>query len=77
MHGPEIFFPRGNDELAIASGFADVEAGIRLRYEITRHFAPYVGVNYEGLLGDTRDLARDNGEQASDTQLVAGLRFWF
>jgi copper resistance protein B len=77
---PEIelnWYSDDDDELAIASGFADVEAGIRLRYEITRHFAPYVGVNYEGLLGDTRDLARDNGEQASDTQLVAGLRFWF
>lgn len=77
---PEIelnWYSDDDHELAIASGFADVEAGIRLRYEITRHFAPYVGVNYEGLLGDTRDLARDNGEQASDTQLVAGLRFWF
>jgi copper resistance protein B len=77
---PEIelnWYLDDDDELAIASGFADVEAGIRLRYEITRHFAPYLGVNYEGLLGDTRDLAKDNGEEASDTQLVAGLRFWF
>lgn len=77
---PEIelnWYSEDDDELALAAGLADVEAGIRLRYEITRHFAPYVGVNYESLLGDTRDLARDADEETSDTQLVAGLRFWF
>ena len=77
---PEIelnWYSDDDDDLAIAAGFAEVEAGIRLRYEITRHIAPYVGVNYEGLLGDTRDLAKDSDEETSDTQLVAGLRFWF
>jgi len=77
---PEIelnWYRDDDDELAIGAGFADLEAGIRLRYEITRQFAPYIGVNYESLLGDTRDLARDNDAETSDTQLVAGLRFWF
>ena len=77
---PEIelnWYSEDDDELALAAGFADIEAGIRLRYEITRQFAPYVGVNYESLLGDTRDLARDADAETSDTQLVAGLRFWF
>lgn len=71
------WYGEDDDELAIAAGFAELEAGIRLRYEVTRQFAPYVGVNYESLLGDTKDLADDNGEETSDTQLVAGLRFWF
>jgi len=77
---PEIeinWYSEDDDELALAAGFAEVEAGMRLRYEITRQFAPYVGVNYESLLGGTRDLARDNAAETSDTQLVAGLRFWF
>ena len=77
---PEIevnWYSEDDDELAIASGLAEIEAGIRLRYEIRRQFAPYIGINYEGLLGDTRDLAEDNDEETSDTQLVAGLRFWF
>jgi len=77
---PEIelnWYSEDDDELAIAAGFAEVEAGIRLRYEITREFAPYIGINYESLLGDTRDLAEDDDEETSDTQLVAGLRFWF
>jgi copper resistance protein B len=78
--GPEFeinWYSEDDDELGIASGFAELEAGIRLRYEIRREFAPYIGINYESLLGDTKDLADDNGEETSDTQLVAGLRFWF
>jgi copper resistance protein B len=77
---PEIeinWYSEDDDELAIAAGLAEIEAGIRLRYEIRREFAPYVGINYESLLGDTRDLARDADAETSDTQLVAGLRFWF
>jgi copper resistance protein B len=77
---PEIeldWYSDDDEDLAIASGLAELEAGIRLRYEVTRQFAPYIGVNYESLLGDTRDLARDRDAETSDTQLVAGLRFWF
>jgi copper resistance protein B len=77
---PEIeinWFGEDDEELGIASGFTDVEAGIRLRYEITRELAPYIGINYEKLLGDTADIAEDTDEETSDTQLVLGLRFWF
>ena len=74
---PELeinWYAEDDDELAIAAGFGDLEAGIRLRYEIRKDFAPYIGINYEGLLADTRDLADDSGEETGDTQLVAGLR---
>ena len=77
---PEVeinWFSEEDDELGIGSGVANFEAGLRLRYEITRQFAPYVGVNYERLVGDTEDIAEAAGEDTSETQLVAGLRFWF
>lgn len=77
---PEIeinWFSEDDDELGIGAGFANFEAGIRLRYEITREIAPYIGINYERLLGDTEDIAKAGGEETSDTQAVAGLRFWF
>lgn len=80
MLSPEIeinWYSDDDDDLGIAAGFAELESGIRLRYEIRRELAPYIGVNYEGLLGDTRDLADDNDEETSDTRLVAGVRFWF
>ena len=64
-------------ELGIGSGVSDVELGLRLRYEFVREFAPYVGVNWERKLGDTARFARADGERASATSLVMGVRFWF
>lgn len=61
----------------VQRGFNDVELGLRLRYEITREFAPYVGVSWVRRLGDTADLARARGEKETDTALAVGLRFWF
>lgn len=64
-------------ELGIGAGPSDIELGLRLRYEIAREFAPYVGVNWERKLGDTADYARAAGEKPSATSLVIGLRAWF
>ena len=61
----------------IASGLTGVEAGLRLRYEVTRRFAPYVGVVHERAMGDTADLRRAAGESRRDTRVVAGVRIWF
>ena len=77
---PEIeanWFSEDDDELGLGSGLADIEVGLRLRYLIRREIAPYVGINYERLLGNTEDIAQAAGENTSDLQLVAGLRFWF
>ncbi|MBN4048936.1 copper resistance protein B, partial [bacterium AH-315-N22] len=52
-------------------------AGLRLRYEIRREFAPYIGVNWTRLYGDTADYAREEGEDTDDFRFVAGIRFWF
>jgi len=59
------------------TGLTDMSLGIRLRYEIRREFAPYVGVEWAGTYGGTADYARAAGQDVSDTRLVAGLRFWF
>lgn len=69
----------GKDDPArgIGSGLSTVEAGLRLRYEFTRRFAPYVGVAWERAYGGTADHRRDDGEAVEDTHLVAGLRLWF
>ncbi|MFE0499397.1 copper resistance protein B [Lysobacter soli] len=69
----------GKDDPArgIGSGLSTVEAGLRLRYEFTRRFAPYVGVAWERAYGGTADHRRDDGEAVEDTHLVAGVRLWF
>lgn len=61
----------------IGSGLSDGVLGIRLRYEISRQFAPYIGVERTAKFGNTADLARRAGERTSETRWVAGLRFWF
>jgi copper resistance protein B len=64
-------------ELGIGSGVNDVELGLRLRYEISREFAPYIGVHWERKLGETADFAREENESVDDLSFVAGVRFWF
>lgn len=64
-------------ELGIGGGLSDVELGLRLRYELAREFAPYVGINWERRVGDSARFARAAGEGPSTTSLVMGLRFWF
>ena len=65
------------EELGIGRGISTVEPGLRLRYEFTRKFAPYVGINWERALGETADLAREEDEDVSNLALVAGVRLWF
>jgi len=64
-------------ENRIGSGLVDAELGLRLRYEITRKFGPYIGVSYEAKMGRTADYARADGEDPTTTSLVAGVRIWF
>ena len=59
------------------SGLSDLTAGVRLRYEIRREFAPYVGVEWAGKYGATADYARVAGGDSRETRVVAGLRFWY
>ncbi|MBA2918052.1 copper resistance protein B [Sphingomonas sp. MAH-20] len=61
----------------IGAGLSNAELGLRLRYEIAREFAPYVGVSYERKLGHTARFARAAGDDVSETGLVLGVRFWF
>ena len=59
------------------SGLSKAEAGLRLRYEFSRRFAPYVGLVHERSFGATARSHEADGEAARDTRVVAGVRFWF
>ena len=61
----------------IGSGLSDAELGLRLRYEIRREFAPYIGVSWERKIGDSARFARAAGERVQATSLVVGIRTWF
>lgn len=64
-------------EFGIGSGVNDVELGLRLRYEIRREGAPYIGVSWVRKFGNTADLARDEGEEVDSLGVVVGVRLWF
>ena len=61
----------------VGAGFSDIDTGLRLRYEFSRTFAPYLGVVYEGKFGQTANFARQAGESTSDVRFVFGIRTWF
>lgn len=74
----ELTFHAEDDEgRDIGAGLSTVEAGLRLRYEFTRRFAPYVGLVHERGVSRTADFRRAEGEAAGDTLVVAGVRTWF
>lgn len=64
-------------ELGIGAGLDRIEAGLRLRYEFVREFAPYLGISQEWRIGTSADYARAAGEDPSVTNYVVGVRFWF
>ncbi len=64
-------------ELGIGAGLDQIEVGARLRYEIAREFAPYIGIEQSWRTGKGADFARLRGEGTSATSILAGIRFWF
>lgn len=68
---------RDDEARGIGSGLSSLTAGLRLRYEFRREFAPYLGVEWSGSFGGTADAAREAGDAVRDTRVVAGLRVWF
>lgn len=70
-------YGKNDEEREIGSGLSDAEFGVRLRYEFSRQFAPYVGVEWAGKFGETADLAHDTGEDKDETRWVFGFRAWF
>lgn len=64
-------------KMGIGSGISTSEFALRLRYEFSRKFAPYIGIKFNKAFGKTADYIETEGRKDSDTSLVAGLRFWF
>jgi copper resistance protein B len=80
-----ILQPRGEVNLVgksdpqrgVGSGLSTAEAGLRMRYEFRREFAPYVGIAWNQKFGRTADFSRANSEETRSTRLTLGIRLWF
>jgi len=77
---PELelnIFGKDDEVTSTGKGLSNIEAGLRLRYELSREFAPYIGVNWGKKYNNTATFASNEGEDVEDTQIVSGVRFWF
>ena len=71
------FRSKSDPQWETGKGWVSTSTGARLRYEITRQFAPYVGVERQWRFDETRKMRRLAGEPAHETRIVAGVRMWF
>lgn len=77
---PEIemnFYSKSDPRRQLGTGLSDLDTGIRVRYEIRRKFAPYVGFAYTRDFGETANLVRQSGEYAVAPRFIFGLRVWY
>lgn len=71
------FYGRNDPQRRVGAGLSESEVGLRLRYEVRREFAPYVGVTWNRSYGQTAQYARDEDEDVSQLRWVVGVRLWF
>ena len=64
-------------EQSLGKGLGNMEAGLRLRYQIRREFAPYFGIEYSRKFGATADYTRRAGMKTSDWHAMLGVQAWF
>jgi len=66
------FYTKDAPTMQLGSGLSSMEAGLRLRYEFVREFAPYIGVTWDKTFGNTNDY-----NPVNETNILVGIRFWF
>ncbi|GAN68816.1 copper resistance protein B [Acetobacter orleanensis] len=71
------FYTKSDTGRQVGAGLSDVDAGLRLRYELWRKFAPYVAVTYAGSLTQARRIVHDQGGESGTLRFTLGLRSWF
>ncbi len=65
-------FSKDLPEIGVYKGLNSIELGFRLRYEIRREFAPYVGFEFARNFANLKKAEGDG-----ESRVVVGLRFWF
>nr|WP_256969484.1 copper resistance protein B [Crenothrix polyspora] len=71
------FYSQSDPSRLISSGLSNIEAGLRLRYEFKREFAPYIGIEWANTFGSAADAIRAQGKKAEETRFIVGVHFWF
>ncbi|MCK8137956.1 copper resistance protein B [Pseudoalteromonas sp. 2CM28B] len=70
-------YGKNDKQNELGSGLSSSAIGFRVRYEFTRQFAPYIGVEWSNKFGNTADYATSSGQSSNNTAFVTGIKFWF
>jgi len=70
-------YGKDDPEKLIGAGLSELSFGLRLRYELRREFAPYVGIQWNWRFGDSADFVEAAGGDADELAWLAGIRAWF
>ena len=70
------FYSHADRGRGIGTGLSDIDGGVRLGYQFSRKFAPYIGYVYSGSFGQTATFSHQAGEPTGLNQLVFGLWTW-
>ncbi len=71
------FYSKSNPSRGVGSGLSELDTGLRIRYEFSRKFAPYIGVAYNGKFTETADFTRAEGGVVNDVRFIFGIRLWY
>jgi copper resistance protein B len=71
------FYNKDDRARHIGSGLSDIDTGVRMRYEIGRKFAPYIGFAYNGKFGNSATYSRQVRETTGGVAFLFGLRLWY
>ncbi len=71
------FYSKADQVRRLGTGLSDLDTGLRLRYEVSRKFAPYIAMTYENKFGETADFARSDRERTADLRFTVGIRSGF
>jgi copper resistance protein B len=70
------FYGKRDPGRGIGTGLSELDSGLRLGYQISRKFAPYIGFTYSSTFGETATFARQAGERIHASRLVFGIWVW-
>jgi len=70
-------YSQSNPSRGIGSGVSELDTGLRIRYEFSRKFAPYIGFAYTGNYGQTAAFTRQEGGNPEDPRFIFGVRLWY
>jgi len=77
LHIEMNFYNRSDRRRGFGSGLSELDTGLRIRYEISRKFAPYIGFAYTGNYGPNANFVREVGGNPNDPRFVFGVRLWY